>query len=414
MTSQKKTYIIHILMIIGLVLPALIPVGSWVLAQEELKHFSSSHSIPTSDFGIKSPAGMAYSPEADSFILWAADNALHIINAREETRGKVNLAQPVENPLGMAFDEQSNSLFLLSAGNTELAKIDMGQSGRPEASSQFMTRFNIRSFDLQDAQGITFDAATGRLFILDARRLQVLVVSPHPTQGFDCASVAANNKVRQLSLESLSQSELRGIAFNPNNSHLYIGSSAEQKVYELTETGERISTYDISDLDLENPATMLFAPSRDATDDPAIMDLYILDSGQNLKQVSASSTEQANNVQMGQIVELSLQAPAALPAGTTLLPATLVNIIDTSNAAWSPSAPDPAGIDYWPLTGRLLIVDSEVDEMPPYWMGKNVFQSTTSGTLVNTCSTISFTGEPTGVAINPNNKHIFFSTDFND
>src|SRR6185503_17274993 len=46
--------------------------------------------------------------------------------------------------------------------------------------------------------------------------------------------------------------------------------------------------------------------------------------------------------------------------------------------------------------------------------GKNVFQSTTSGMLGSTCSTISFTGEPTGVAINPNNNHIFFSTDFND
>ena len=85
-------------MIVGLVLPALIPVGSWVLAQEELKHFSSSHSISTSVYGIESPAGMAYSPEADSFILWAAGNVLHVINSREETRGKLNLAQPVENP----------------------------------------------------------------------------------------------------------------------------------------------------------------------------------------------------------------------------------------------------------------------------------------------------------------------------
>jgi hypothetical protein len=110
----------------------------------------------------------------------------------------------------------------------------------------------------------------------------------------------------------------------------------------------------------------------------------------------------------------SRRAPAALPPGTTLLPATLVHLIDTSNAAWDPSSPDPSGLDYWPLTNSLLIVDSEVDEMPNYFVGINVYQSTTSGALVSTCSTASYLLEPTGVGINPNNNHIFISTDTND
>ena len=414
MTSQKKTYITHMVIIIVLVLIAIIPVGSLAMAQEELKKFSSSHTIPTSDFGIERPAGMAYSPEADSFMVWAADNAFHIIKSQEEVVSKINFIEPVENPISMAFEDRSKSLFVLGGRNTQLAKIGTEQGGLPNPSNKLTTRFNISSFDLQDAQGLTFDSTTGRLFILDARRAQVLVVSPHPEQGFDGVNAQANNKIRRLSLESLSASGLRGIAFNPNNDHLYVGSPNERMVYELTETGERVSTYDVSELNLENPATMLFAPSGDVTDDPTIMDLYILDSGQNLTQDSVSATNERNTSQMGKIVALSLQVPASLPPGTTLLPATFVRTIDTSNASWSPSAPDPAGIDYWPLTGRLLIVDSEVDEMPPYWMGKNVFQSTTSGALGATCSTTSFTGEPTGVAINPTNHHIFFSTDFND
>ena len=392
MTSQKKTYITHILLTIMLVVIAFIPVGSWVRAQEELKQFSSSQSILTSDLGIESPAGMAYSPEDDSFMIWAADNAFHVIKSQEEMASRINLIESVEDPLGIAFNDQSKSLFILSASNTELSKIDMGQSASSDITKKPATRFDIRSFEIEDGQGITFDSATGRLFILDARRSQVLVVSPHPEQGFDGVTAQANNKIQRLGLESLSHSGLRGIAFNPNNGHLFIGSPDEGKVYELTETGERVSTYDVSDLKLENPATMLFAPSRDVTDDPTIMDLYILDSGQLSTQDSVSATDQRNTSQMGEIVELSLQAPAALPPGTTLLPATLVHTIDTSKNSWSPSAPDPAGIDYWPLTGRLLIVDSEVDEMPSYWMGKNVFQSTTSGTLGATCSTTSFTG----------------------
>lgn len=141
-------------------------------------------------------------------------------------------------------------------------------------------------------------------------------------------------------------------------------------------------------------ALALAEPSIDATDDLATIDLSIQDSSQ--------------------IMELSVQAPVALPAGTPLLPATLVHIIDTSKAAWNPSSPDPSGVDYWPLTNRLLIDDSEVDEMPLYFTGKNVYLSTTSGNLTGTCNTMSFTDEPTGLAINPNNNHIFISTDLND
>jgi len=49
--------------------------------------------------------------------------------------------------------------------------------------------------------------------------------------------------------------------------------------------------------------------------------------------------------------------------------------------------------------------------MPNYFTGRNVYQSPTSGTLVSTCSTTSFSNEPTGVAINPNNNHIYITDD---
>jgi hypothetical protein len=140
---------------------------------------------------------------------------------------------------------------------------------------------------------------------------------------------------------------------------------------------------------------MLFAPSGDPTDDPSIMNLFIADSG-------ASGGD-------GQIVEVSLTEPVlqALPESST--GAVLVNTIHTS--AWNPPSPDPAGIAYRPDVGRLLISDSEVEEMPPYWAGANVFDATTAGSLVTTCDVTTFTNEPTGVAVNPNNGHIFFSDD---
>ncbi len=116
-------------------------------------------------------------------------------------------------------------------------------------------------------------------------------------------------------------------------------------------------------------------------------------------------------------VEPALASPFDLPPGTPLYPVTLVRTVDTSNAAWNPSSPDPSGIDYWPLTGRMLVVDSEVDEMPPYFTGVNVYDATATGTLVSTCSTTNlartgWSNEPTGLAINPSNNHLYISDDF--
>ena len=105
-----------------------------------------------------------------------------------------------------------------------------------------------------------------------------------------------------------------------------------------------------------------------------------------------------------------LAAPiAAFSQQVVTTKATLVAVVDTSK--WSPSSPDPAGIDYWPAQGGLLISDSEVDEMPAFFQGFNLFVTSTNGILSDTLTTTFFSNEPTGVAINPTNGHLFFSDD---
>jgi hypothetical protein len=102
----------------------------------------------------------------------------------------------------------------------------------------------------------------------------------------------------------------------------------------------------------------------------------------------------------------------ARAAGTTQ--ATLVQTIHTS--AWSAPSPDPSGITYWPGHDTLLIVDGEVDEMPDLFTGDNVFESTRSGSLVDTYRTTAFSKESVGidVDINPSTGHFFVSDDNKD
>ena len=103
--------------------------------------------------------------------------------------------------------------------------------------------------------------------------------------------------------------------------------------------------------------------------------------------------------------------------------ASLVNTIQTSQ--WSSPSPDPAGIVYQPSTGHLLISDSEIEESPqPYWEGANLFEATLPGSLIRTFTTFksnptglawnNYSNEPSGLALNPANNHLFVSDDDKD
>jgi hypothetical protein len=69
------------------------------------------------------------------------------------------------------------------------------------------------------------------------------------------------------------------------------------------------------------------------------------------------------------------------------------------------------GIAYRASTGTLLISDSEVDEIPALWQGKNFFETSLDGTVIHTGSTTAFSVEPTDVAIIPSSGHLLFPDD---
>lgn len=92
------------------------------------------------------------------------------------------------------------------------------------------------------------------------------------------------------------------------------------------------------------------------------------------------------------------------------LPQTLRLAKVTDTGQWSPSSPDASGIAYISHLDALLVSDGEVNEMPIF-TGDNLFLATLGGSLSDTLTTIGFSDEPTGVAYNPDNQHVFFSDD---
>ena len=398
--------LLHLLVLIGLIIVPATSAHSSVAAQGSLDSAWVVRSIFTGKYGINDAKGLAYSPTADTLLILDGNANVALVTMGEDNEGIRAIADLQYDPQNVAFDPQTKSLFEFDRGRAELVQINADEQGLPDASS-LSRRFGVGAFAIHDPQGIAFDPATGRLFILDAGNSQIVAVAPHPTLGFDAQEAVRSNKVERIPLKKLGIGQAQGIAYNPNNNHFYIAEPAQGKLYELTQAGDLVSTIDLTALGISNPTAMTFAPSGDNTDDPNIYNLFILDTSTSSAQGTTSGS---------QVVELSQITPDALPSGTTVIPTSLVHTINTSRTAWNPSAPDTSGIDYWPLTGRLLISDSEVDEMSNYFTGKNVYDSTLSGSLVRTCSTTNlsrtgFSNEPTGLAINPANNRIYFSDD---
>jgi hypothetical protein len=80
-------------------------------------------------------------------------------------------------------------------------------------------------------------------------------------------------------------------------------------------------------------------------------------------------------------------------------------------SVWSTPSPDPMGITYDPRTHRLLIGDSEVDEMPSLWKGSNFFVVRRKGNLVAARTFKKFTVEPSDVAFDTGGRALYIADD---
>jgi K319-like protein len=105
------------------------------------------------------------------------------------------------------------------------------------------------------------------------------------------------------------------------------------------------------------------------------------------------------------LLVLSLVPPARAASSVT---ATLVQTVNLFQL--NPPSPDPSGIAYLPAQDRLLVADSEVEEMS-IWAQVNLWKIHRDGTLDDTANIRPFTKEPTGLGFDPATGRLFISDD---
>jgi uncharacterized protein YjiK len=397
-TRRRKTLLIQASILV-ILLSLIIPTRQRpALAQSPAMQIEEVGRLETDDLNLFHPAGIFFSPDANAFFVLSTDQpdpattTLALISPSEDWLGAVTLPATLTDPTNMAFDPQASRLILFEAATTALVEVKAGPGGSPNPNA--LTRIPAQPFGLQQPQGLVF-SPDGRLFILDTARL--IQIQPDPTPGLDSADALEQGQVSTVDLSPLGLADARGLAFNPDNGHLYLLSPASQTLVEITQTGQLVNSYDLAEFPLNDPQGLVFAPSRDSTDNPANIHLFIADTG-----LPAAA---------GYILELTFAQPGL--GALADVEAILVHTIHTSG--FNPPSPDPSGLAYDSASNTLLISDGEVDEMAIF-NGANIFESTLTGSLVATHTTYhsnsdNFSKEPVGIAFNPSNQHVFISDD---
>jgi DNA-binding beta-propeller fold protein YncE len=228
--------------------------SSAALAQGNAPYISDVRIFDTS-FPLPNAAGLTFSPQANAFLLLAdhstaasggASANLLMITHFEDLVGSANLST-MASPINMAYDSQAHQLLLLDTTTNELVEIQAGPTGPDPAA---VTRFPAAPLSLQTPQGMAVDPVSGRLFILDSASSQIVRVEPGPLHSFDPAAALAEGRISRMDLGPLGLGQLRGLAFNPTNGHLYFLSPAGLKLYEVAETGQLVASRELANLDL--------------------------------------------------------------------------------------------------------------------------------------------------------------------
>jgi hypothetical protein len=340
---------------------------------------SELRSIPAQDFGAPRPTGLAAREDGSLLVGHERGGRTTLVRLSPagDPQATVELP-PLTDPESLAFDSVRDRLVVLDRGDLITVADSSLRAQRP------MTHRVAADLEVHDPRGATFDPSKGTWFVLDGRSRTILRVP---------MVAGAPGTPRPIALPRPIGGHLEGLAFNPQDGFLYVASRDTGRLFALDGSGEVQATYSLTSLDVRDLRAMAFAPSADSTDDPHAVHLYVADAGDTSTQ--------------GRVVETMLQAQVVTSAAAVETPS-LVQTLDVSRL--NPPSPDPAGMTYMSTRDRLLLADSEVDEMPIF-QGVNLFQVTRGGQLTDTGLTTAYSKEPTGAGFNPADGTLFLSDD---
>src|SRR5258705_9005781 len=109
--SKLRATLLRLIVLIGLIFTPLIPARSWVFAQSSSAPIWVVRSLYPSEYGVNEPKGLAFSSIANTLFILDGTGNIALVTMGEDNMGIRNVHAVQSDPLNVAFDNQTGSLF---------------------------------------------------------------------------------------------------------------------------------------------------------------------------------------------------------------------------------------------------------------------------------------------------------------
>lgn len=409
-TRSKMRHNIMLLVIILSLFPTISPPSA--VAQKTVRSLHLKRIMERGKLNLTAPTGIfAIGPEQllisqGEQSVTAKTTTLSTLSVYEDLLAMVQVPSEA-NLVLLTADAQRQQLYFFNRTTRTIMQMAL----QPDGTPAWTAATTLDSWTDNSVPTAATIAASG-LILLGTNATGTPTLQRYAMPNTEETDSTNTSPLQSLNSVALAMAEIQppallGLASHPQSGHLFTINRTTQRLLELTQDGQLVAEYDLGAFNLQTIVGLTIAPSADQTDAPETQNLYLLD------RINATDESAA----VGRVFEFSFTSPPAMVQNATVDLATLVNLVNTSE--FNPPSPDPAGIAYIPPnphtnTGnRLLISDSEVNEMKLY-DGANFFETTLAGELMVTYTTFpTITGEPAGLTINLNNGSLFITDDDN-
>jgi DNA-binding beta-propeller fold protein YncE len=137
-----------------------------------------------------------------------------------------------------------------------------------------VSSFGTDAFGSSDPEGLAI--APGEMFVVDGAGTEVYRITPGPNGRFDGVAPEGDDRVSSFDTSDLGLQEPEGAVFDPATGDLYLVSRRDHVIVRATVSGELVESFDISDSGIRRPSDITLAPASDGS---AAIHAYLTDRG---------------------------------------------------------------------------------------------------------------------------------------
>ena len=231
------------------------------------------------------PAGIAYVASAGRFVvvdcdvdelaLWAGANVWSVFPTGSATSAW-SVRTSTSEPSDVA-SKNASTLMFSDDSRKRIVTVSRGADGVWGTADDVASSFSTTPFGSNDPEGLAL--GRGSLFVSDGNGREVYRLTPGPNKVFDGVAPAGDDVLADtFNTVPLGLGDPEGITYDAATGHVFLVSTLDDVIVEATIGGARVATYDVSSANVKNPAGIAIAPASDGS---GARHAYVVDRGRD-------------------------------------------------------------------------------------------------------------------------------------